>query len=151
MTSQDDSFEARLRRLAAAQDPPPADVLAAAKAAWEVRDLDAELAALVADSWTDEEALATRGPADTVRMLTFDLDGTTVDIDVQRDPAGATARLRGWAAGAAGDVTLVRAGGREQIPARDGHFDVSGLPTGQVRLEFVTSDGRRVTTTWFSV
>ncbi len=151
MTHPDDALEARLRRLAAEHDAPPDDVVTAAKAAWELRDLDAELAALVADSWTDAEALATRGPADTVRMLSFDLDGLTVDVDVERDATNHTVRIRGLAAGLRGDLDVVHPDGRRSVETRAGHFDAEGVPVGRVRLEFSTDDGRRVTTAWFSV
>jgi hypothetical protein len=151
MTTPDDALEARLRRLAAEHDAPPDDVLAAARAAWETRDLDAELAALVADSWTDAQVVATRAAASDVRMLTFEVDGVTVEVDVELDPVTRTARLQGFARGASGEVATVRVDGRLAAPVVDGHFDLVDVPLGPARLEFTAVDGRRVSTAWFSV
>jgi hypothetical protein len=150
MSSADDAVEARLRRLATQHDDAPDLVVQSAKAAWEVRDLDAELAALVADSWTDAEAVATRSPLGDVRMLAFERGAVVVEVDVERDAVLRTARLHGLVTGALA-LTLVGAQGRRPVPIDDGHFDVADVPWGPVRLELTTPDDRRVTTAWFSV
>ena len=81
MTSDDD-LEALLRDLTAERDPAPTHVTDAARAAWELRDLDTQLATLVADSWRDEPAVATRDHAGTLRMLTFTSDGASIEVAV---------------------------------------------------------------------
>ena len=53
MTSAEDAFEARLRRISGEAEPVPEHVLEAGRAAFALRDLDAELAELVADSAVD--------------------------------------------------------------------------------------------------
>ena len=60
MTTPEDTIEQRLRAAAALHDPVPSIVTEAAKAAFELRDLDVQLAALVADSWADSDLVATR-------------------------------------------------------------------------------------------
>ena len=150
MTSDDD-LEALLRALAAERDPAPSHVTAAAKAAWELRDLDTQLASLVADSWRDEPAVATRDHAGTLRMLTFTSDGASIEVDVESDVVTGTRRMRGFVTGAEGDLVIERSGSRVTVPVVDGQFDVEGLEPGPARLSVYASDGRRVVTTWVSL
>jgi hypothetical protein len=150
MTSDDD-LEALLRELTAAHDPVPAQVDAAARAAWELRDLDTQLAALVADSWRDEPAVATRDHTGTLRMLTFTSDGASIEVDVESDVVTGTRRLRGFVTGATGELVIERTGSRLMVPVVDGQFDVEGLAPGPARLSVFSSDGRRVVTTWVSL
>lgn len=77
MNDKDARDIAHLRRLANEADPVPEAVYAAAKAAYTTRDLDGELAALVADSAAAEATLAfdavRTGPRQPVepRLLSF--------------------------------------------------------------------------------
>jgi hypothetical protein len=150
MTSDDD-LERRLRSVAGELDAAPAHVTAAAKAAWELRDLDIRLAALVADSWRDEPAVATRDRVGGLRMLTFTSDGASIEVDVESDPVTGTRRLRGYVTGAAGDLVVERGAARVLVAVVDGQFDVEGLDPGPARLSVVGTDGTRVVTTWISL
>jgi hypothetical protein len=150
MTSDDD-LEALLRDLTAERDPAPTHVTEAARAAWELRDLDTQLAALVADSWRDEPAVATRDHAGTLRMLTFTSDGASIEVDIEVDAVTGTRRLRGFVTGAEGDLVVERNGSRITVPVVDGQFDVEGLAPGPARLSVYGTDGRRIVTTWVSL
>jgi hypothetical protein len=152
MSESHDRMEDRLRALAIEADPVPELVYDAARAAFSLRDLDAELAVLVADSAVDNPALVTRSVVSDVRMLSFECGAVTVELDVDTDPTTHLVRLRGLAVGATGTVVIVRADGRTAMPLDDdGRFDSSEIPSGPVRLELTTPDGRRVTTSWVSV
>src|SRR4051812_12717484 len=86
---------ARLRDLLAESDgPPPAEFVAMAKQMFGLRSVDAELAALVADSDADADAaaFAVRGGAD-ARLLTFESAGLAVEIEVSG--AGRSRRVLG--------------------------------------------------------
>lgn len=152
MSRNDDGFEARLRDVTTEADPVPEHVVADAKALFVLRDLDAELAELVADSAVDEQAVLTRALVSDVRMLSFACGDVTVELDVDSDPVGGRVSLHGAAVGATGQVIVVLTGHRVPTPLDDdGHFDLQ-LPTGgPLRLELTRPDGGRVTTTWITV
>ncbi len=60
----------------------PAAVTAAARAAFDTRSLEAELAALIYDSATDDRLLiGSRAAADSVRILVFRHEGSTIEIE----------------------------------------------------------------------
>ena len=147
----DDALEATLRAISAELDPAPDLVVAGAKAAWELRDLDAQLATLVADSWIDTQAVATRDSAGTLRMLTFTSDGASIEVDVESDPVTGARRLRGFVTGAQGDLVVESGAARIVVPVVDGQFDVEGLGGGPARLSAVALDGGRIVTTWISL
>lgn len=152
MSERDDELERRLRALATEADPPPALVVDAAKAAFALRDLDAELAVLVADSAVDDPAVLTRAVVSDVRMLSFECGDVAVELDVETDPLSRRVRLSGLAVGAVGAVVLVRSDERISADlAADGRFVVENVAPGPLRLELTTPDGRRVTTSWIHV
>lgn len=152
MSQRDDELERRLRALATEADPPPALVVDAAKAAFLLRDLDAELAVLVADSAVDDPAVLTRAVVSDVRMLSFECGDVAVELDVETDPLSRRVRLSGLAVGAVGAVVLVRADDRVSADlADDGRFVLDSVAPGPLRLELTTPDGRRVTTSWIHV
>jgi hypothetical protein len=151
MSTSEESFEARLRDVTAEADPVPEHVVADAKALFILRDLDAELAELVADSWVDEPAVLTRALVADVRMLSFECGDITVELDVDTDPVSGRVHIHGVAVGALGEVIVVLTGHRLAVPLDDNHFDLE-LPTGgPLRLELTRPDGGRVTTTWITV
>lgn len=152
MSTADDRLETRLRALVSAADPTPELVLESARAAFAMRDLDAELATLVADSAIDDAGVLTRSVVADVRMLSFSCGTVTVELDVDTDPFTRSLRLRGLAVGATGDVVVVRSGSRTGVPLDDdGRFGLDDVAPGPLRLELTTPDGRRVTTSWVSV
>jgi hypothetical protein len=147
----DDELEGLLRDLATQHDAVPGHVTAAAKAAWELRDLDARLATLVADSWRDQPAIATRDSLGTLRMLTFTSDGASIEVDVEVDAVTGTRRVRGFVTGADGDLVIERGRTRITVPLVDGQFDVDGLEPGPARLSVLDGAGTRIVTTWVSL
>jgi hypothetical protein len=149
--TSDDELVALLRDLAADRDAVPAHVTAAAKAAWELRDLDARMATLVADSWRDQPAVATRDSVGTLRMLTFTSDGASIEVDVETDAITGTRRMRGFVTGADGDLVIERGRTRITVPLDDGQFDVEGLAAGPARLSVLDAGGTRIVTTWVSL
>ena len=151
MTTSEDSLEQRLRIAALHHDPVPSLVTDAAKAAFELRDLDLQLAELVADSWADSGLVATRDHNSTVRMMTFASEGGSIEVDIDHDLATGTCRLHGFVTDAVGDLNVERSDGSVvALPVVEGQFDVEGLERGPARLSVSTSDGRRIATEWIS-
>ena len=144
---RDDGLVDRLRRVAAEADPVPAAVLAAARAAFDLRTLDADLAELVADS-RDSAALV-RGPGGR-RQLAFAAGAVTLDVEVTED--GTRRRLLGSAEGTTGPVTAhsSRAGVAPVTADLDeaGRFLLDGLAAGPTRLSCPGAAGRAVVTAW---
>ncbi len=152
MSDRDDELERRLRALATEADPPPELVVASARAAFALRNLDAELAELIADSAVDDPAVLTRAVVSDVRMLSFECGDVVVELDVEADPLSRRVRLSGLAVGAVGVVTIVRADSRSTVDLADGgRFVADSVEPGPLRLELTTPDGRRVTTSWIHV
>ena len=152
----DDLLVGRLRGVAAEADGLPPGVLAAARAAFGLRGVDAELADLVADSF--ETAHLVRGPS--VRRLLAWAAGT-VSVDVEVSGTGPARRLVGTVEGAGGPVTVEsaaagRAAGRPADPVTlelddAGRFSVDGVPGGPVRLRVTRAGARAVITAWVVV
>jgi hypothetical protein len=72
-----------------ATEPVPADVVAAAKASFTWRSIDAELAALTFDSITESRELAgVRSSGDEPRALTFEYGDVVVEVEINEDARG---------------------------------------------------------------
>jgi len=147
-----------LRRLAAEVDPVPETVLAAAYAAIGTRDLDRELAELVADSAADDAAAAfetvRNGATGTQyrRLLSFAHDDVQVDLEVSDH--GDRVDLIGQFIGASTqDCALEYADGVNHALDVDGlgRFLVSGVRRGAVRARFSTVAGARMATAWVTI
>jgi hypothetical protein len=82
----DDGLEAELRELFMSQDPIPPDVGAAARAAIGWRRIDAELAALMADSVLDEGLALARGSDQAPRSLSCAAGSLTIDLEIHDGP-----------------------------------------------------------------
>lgn len=144
----------RLRALAPV-DEPPALVDQLARAAFETRDLDAELAVLTADSAVDQLALVRAADGVlTARMLSFETD--TVGIELEIDHAGATVAVRGLITGidtGESRPALELETGSERTPlAVDPHgwFRAADIPVGMMRLRLSGVAGGPVATPWIS-
>ena len=143
-----------LAGVAARADPPPADVLAAARAALALRTLDAELVALVRDSAADGSQLAgVRGPAGS-RLLSFGLDPASEDLHVEMEvaPQADGRRLVGQvrAGGEDAVVELETAFGRRTLATdRLGRF-AEEVPAGPLRLR-LRLQSRLLVTEWVLV
>lgn len=156
MNDKDARDIAHLRRLANEADPVPEAVYAAAKAAYTTRDLDGELAALVADSAAAEATLAfdavRTGPRQPVepRLLSFRGGGVQVELEIseQADQLCATGQISG--ALAEGSVLERADGGVQDLDVDElGRFLVIGVPPGPARVRCRTVAGVRVLTSWF--
>jgi len=144
-----------LRRIVRDVDPVPDEVFAAARAAIITRELDAELAALVADSAAMEDELrfdpvrtASTEAADT-RLLSFDGGGVQVELEV----SGQADQLMvvGQVIGAADrGCVLEQADGRVHEVELDslGRFLITGVTSGPARLRCRSASGGRVSTHW---
>jgi hypothetical protein len=154
----DDQLLARLGRAVAEVDPVPDEVRQAARMAFDTRDLDAELAVLVADSardGADPDAIfdAVRaGEVADIRLLSFTGGGVQVDIEVNR--TGGRLDLMGQLSGASGNTCFLE---YPQEPAVEvelddiGRFMVTGTPGGPVRLRCRSAAGTPVTTSWVTL
>ena len=151
----DDEMIAALRRVAAEVDPVPDDVRDAAHAAIGTRDLDGELAALVADSAAEGAFEQVRGGtagAPTRRLLTFAHGDVQVDVEVsdQREWVDLIGQFTG---ASTEDCMLEHAnGGRRELEVDSlGRFMVTGVPRGAVRARFRSADGASMTTAWVTL
>ncbi|MEV6633005.1 hypothetical protein AB0M54_19875 [Actinoplanes sp. NPDC051470] len=149
MTSVDDELLADLRRLAALVDPVPQHVREAARAAFLTRDLDAELAELIADSTADADFEPVRQATDE-RLLSFAADGTQVEMTVRAEGAGWTMMGQVFGAGP-GTEAVVESDGRATTPLDLddlGRFLVGDLASGPVRLRCDLPGGAKLVTSW---
>jgi hypothetical protein len=145
-----------LRRIVRDVDPVPDEVFAAARAAIITRELDAQLAALVADSAAMEDELrfdpvrtaASAEAADT-RLLSFDGGGVRVELEVsgQADQLTVVGQLVG---AADRDCVLEQADGHVHHVELDsiGRFLITGVTSGPARLRYRSESGGRVSTPW---
>ena len=153
---QDEVLDA-YRRIAAAVDPPPPHLLPAARAAFEARDLDAEIALLIADSRTEAGTAVyerVRAEADAALgrwLLSFEGGGIQAELEVEE--RNGRLRLLGLISGAsADDCYLEAAGDPRRVDVDDlGRFIVEDVEHGSIRLRCRSTDGVRVTTAWVTV
>ncbi len=135
--NQGDRDEALLAQLGAAvaEDGPPPEIVAAAKAAFTWRTIDAELAALAYDTLEESVPAGVRG-ASASRALTFEAGSAVIEIEVES--AGEVRRLEGQVVPAAvARLELHRVDGAEPMGlAIDelGRFRADGVRPGQLRL-----------------
>lgn len=146
--AQVDELETRLRAEARSRDPVPGHVVEQARQALDLRDLDTELAALVADS-DDNQQLAVRGLQD-ARLLTFQAPGVVVELQVTG--SGSERALQGQIDATGGcELTLDMAEGTVAVtPDRHGRFRLDRVPAGRLRLQLRCAD-RSVSTGWVVV
>jgi hypothetical protein len=135
-------------------DPVPAEAVAAAKAIAGLRDVDAELATLVADTVRDEDMLLFRHDITMVqtgqaadRMISFSTPHITVDVEVEGD--GRTV-LGVITPAMATDVELEGAGGTATTTSDElGRFRLESGAGGPCRLR-VQAHGGAVVTPWIT-
>lgn len=147
MNVDDAALLASLGEAAEEVDPVPESVLAAARAAFALRRLDAELAELVRDS-ADERAglIAVRGDGD-VRLISFETGPVAVELQVTQ--RGMMRDLVAQISGA--DVALAQVetpGLRQDAALADGVVTADGVPAGLLRLHVRTADGHDLVTSW---
>jgi hypothetical protein len=142
----DDALVRELARAVALHDPVPAELLTFAWEAFTWRTVDAELAALVADS-RDAAGAVFRGAED-VRLLTFTAGEQQLDVELLTD--GAARRLVGeLTPGRRAHVVVEHAGGTVTEEADElGRFLVAGVPAGRIRVRCEPVDGPPIVTPW---
>jgi hypothetical protein len=146
--AEDDLLE-DLRAAFREMGPVPPEVISAGKAAFELRNLDFELALLTYDSERDPElAGAFRGHGLAVRRMVFSLGGTSIDVDVLADS------LVGQISPAiSGRVVLETRDGRSTFAEVDeeGMFTVALTRPAEIRLRVEPADRRPFGTEWARV
>lgn len=152
--NSDDALMEELRRLASALDGPPASVYDLARAAFLTRDIDGELAVLIADSRFAEDFEPVRAygePDPGSWLLSFQGGGLRVDMEVA-ERTGHLALIGQFTGVDGRDHVLETASGRRPLTVDDlGRFVVEGLSHGRIRLRCRSADGTAITTTWVSV
>jgi hypothetical protein len=148
--ADDDELLARLAATLRAAQEPPAEAVELARLTFGLRDLDAQLAELVADSAADVPARV-RASTGTARLLTF--AGDEAEVELQVTPVGDAWGLLGQVVppGAA----LVRAepaapGGTAVVADADelGRFALDLPSGGSWRLVCTRDGGVLLTTAW---
>jgi hypothetical protein len=153
----------RLGEMFRRADPPPADVLELARRSFGLRTVDAELALLVEDSESADDAsgrtraVAVRGAglAAEPRQLTFHLDrhgGDALVIAVQVESSGGRRRVTGHLAPRGPARIEVRQPDAPRARAVDvdrlGRFVIDDVPAGPTRLTCHRPDVPDVATEW---
>jgi hypothetical protein len=143
----DEALMARIRDMFRRVDAPPAWLVEAAKLSYGLRDVDLELAALVADS-EDESAVGVRAAGTTARMLTFDGEDLTIELELHAAGAGPAIIGQLVPPGPA-QVDVHQVGGGASVQADDlGRFSVDSLGSGPCRLICRRSGHKPTATPW---
>ena len=123
---------AEIRDLFQAADPMPPDLPERIRFSLALRDLEIEVARLVAEE--DRQLLAVRGPEQS-RTITFDSDSLTIMIRIDQNRDG-TARIDGWLAPAQRREIEVKttAGSLGAASDEQGRFALSSVPRGTAQL-----------------
>ncbi|GAA2628732.1 hypothetical protein GCM10010399_70520 [Dactylosporangium fulvum] len=122
----------------------PDSFLAAGRAAFAWRNVDAELASLTLDA----EPAATRAEPAPLRAFTFAAREIAIEVEVAED-----ALLGQIVPPRPGRIELRTGDGTTRATEVDevGWFTFRPLPTGMFRLYFQTPDGSQVLTEWVSL
>ena len=129
----DDALLGMLRQTIAERDPVPEAVIAAARAAFSMAALDAELATLTYDSsFNDEDTRALVRSRGGSRQLTFEGPNLTIELEV----ASGERRLLGQLVPAGPAIVEVRSPESSRRVEADhlGRFAAGGVPAGPVSL-----------------
>jgi hypothetical protein len=155
----DDLLMIELRRVVTEVDPVPEAVFVTARAAISTRDLDGELAVLVADSAAASRpgppagSLPIRGDTGGAgrRLLSFASGRIQLDLEVRG--RGRLLNIIGQLTGGAVDgCTLEHTGGREALSLDSlGRFTVTGAHPGPFRVRCRSTTGVWVTTAWVTL
>lgn len=147
--ADDERLMSELRTLATTTDPVPDHVLELARAAFDWRTLDAELAQLVMDSADRELAGDLVRSSTATRLLSFESGDISIEVEVERAADG-TLTLTGLILPQqAARLELHHATGELPVEAGvDGRFGAYGLSHGPFRISCRPFLGRRIETEW---
>ncbi len=144
---KDEQLLARLMAALDAADPLPEAVIDAAKASFTWRTIDAELAALVFDS-ASEELVGVRG-AEVARQMTFRTPGVEIELVVVSETSR---RLVGQLVPPqAAEIELHHEDVTRTVQSDNlGRFTFQDVPTGSVRLtcKLKADDATLIQTEW---
>lgn len=145
--ADDEQLLADLRDAVRSARDVPAAFIAAGKAAFSWRTVDAELAALAEDSVDGDVLAGTRAEHATVRALSFRASDLSIELEVSSD-----ALLGQLVPPRPGQVEVQGKDGTTRSVAVDesGWFTVRPLPQTMVRLHLQTA-GSDVITEWFTL
>ena len=153
----DDDLVAHLRRIAAEVDPVPDRVVSAARAAFITRDIDGELAVLLADSAAEDGTVPLLEPVRTearyrTRLLSFGGAGVQIDLEVggHQDQLDVIGQLTGVDPGSCA-LQHGRTGSLPLDVDSLGRFMYTGLAPGPIRVCCRSTAGTAITTTWITV
>jgi hypothetical protein len=147
----DEELLARLRAICAEVDPVPEPVYEAARAAFALRRLDAELAELVRDSLDESAAVTVRAAAlAEIRMLSFAAGPLTVDLQVTDRAEGRhlVIQVSGVELRAARMETSDEV---RELDTEDGVLIAERVTPGRVRFVLTTVEGRHYATSWILI
>jgi hypothetical protein len=147
-TIGDEQLLAALAEAARLADPPPASVVAAARASYTWRTIDAELAALEIDSAMEEQSAGLRAGTEDLRLLVFTAAGVSVELGVGTD------RVEGQLVPPSPATVEVRTphGVVQTVQANElGCFTIAPPPASLLSLHCRTSGGTTVVTEWIRV
>lgn len=133
----DDRVDLTDKLRALGDDSPPAALLAAARAAFSWRTVDADLCRPSYDSLLDEELTPTRGDEE-ARLLRFELDHLALDVEVSTEAGSRT--LVGQLTPATSAELTVRHGGAAQMTVRCdelGRFVAENVRPGPLSIRCV--------------
>lgn len=154
LTAADQALLIRLGEVAGAVDPVPDHVLELGRAALALRDLDSELAELVADSAV--ELAGVRSGSTETRLLSFEAGDLAVDVQVSTAGGGRMSILGQVVpvpAPAGGVIRLESQSGAMATSDLDslGDFRFGIVPDGLIRLRVELPGATAVTTTWIDL
>ena len=138
-------------RAAGRLDPVPTEAVAAVRAAFIRRTIDAELAELTYDSDMDDERLAAVRQEGVPRFLTFEASGLTLELEASVE--GERRRLTGQLVPPQGGRIEIRHGDHTTTIEADelGRFSAGDLTPGPISLSCRAASAAAATTDWFLV
>jgi hypothetical protein len=147
---EDEALTAELGEALRAAAAVPDRFLAAGKAAFAWRNVDADLAALAHDSATEHVLAGTRSEPATLRALTFVASRLTIEIEVTAEA------LQGQVVPPQpGQIELQQRDKARETPPVEvdelGWFVFRPAPHGMWRMRLRTGDGNTVLTEWITL
>jgi len=145
ISSEDQEVLAKLREGLRSSDPTPSDIAEFAKAAFEWRGIDAELAELDFDSVEGDQLQGVRSTA-TSRMISFQAGQWMLDVEYDE----ATGRLMGHISPQSSfTVELHTSGALFSVESDElGRFEAESVSPGPLSMVLRLGDGSVIKTQW---